>query len=674
MKRVAVGFDAAAMGGDILNFSMVRDLIARPLASIVGSTAESTSNVISGLPIGEVIDILGIVTDKLLSHLDFMMMNKKQMRTLAERISAVVLAIKGLPVNPAGQKKYAEPLARLTQTIFECGQWVVKYGDKNLIVKFLNSRTHHIKFEDLYARLANHVQDLQLGLNVQEWFDVARQKAERALDLEALSQNQGALLAMIRESTERFTDHKLQGSERAKLIDKKMGAIEEQLHALLSEHADRQAGSGEKASRFLEEALLIDYCDIELEENIGSGSFGTIYRGRYGEESVVIKEVDAVEEGPIRDEFLREVKIMSTLRSPYIIPLYGVCVHPKRSCYVMEAMEGGNLWDYLQKRGSLIPSARHQLALDIALGLVYLESQGVLHRDLKPENILVNGRGHAKLADFGLADVARRSDLPPIPAGKSSEAFRYLAPEVLSGSAYTRKSEVYSYGMILWVILTGSQPYGSVRGDVIRHVVRGGRETIPGGIEQGYRDLLLGCWEELPFKRPSLSGICGALRRLVPGVSTVGVPLVSDSKGVDVSELYPTGPRVPSEASESSYQKALALVFQGGDPVVARQLLVESSDAGHTRARTDLGLMYLKGMGGLVPDRALACQLLQQSAVEGHVRAMQVLSAELERGEDSGRHRAAINFWRQQAAEATRALAVSASTLAESSSSAQPAH
>ncbi|MFN7096237.1 MAG: protein kinase [Gammaproteobacteria bacterium] len=654
MKKITNDEKTGKMNADQTAL-FIAELTKKPLGKLMDPNAsDSLSKIIDFLPMSSILDVLKLVSDKIPAYIDAVMMNKQQMRSLAERVKAVVDATQRLPRTPDAQKKYAEPLNRLRDTVLECAEWVVAYSDKGLILRVFNSSSYQIKFEDLYSRLAEHVQDLQLGLNVQEWLDVKRQKEERDQDLEYLKNHQIALLNEIKNATEQVTDMKIKGEDRKEIISKKMSAIEHQIQLLLNANVPNEQDLEASKREAVDPRLLIDYCDIDPEEKIGEGGFGKIYRGHWGDQQVVIKEVDGMSNPIVKAEFIREVKILSQLRSAYIVQLNAVCLQNQRSCYLMEYMENGDLSVYLQKNPKLTYEQRYNLAFEIASGLVYLHARNIIHCDLKTANILVNKNGHAKLADFGLAKALNlSSSLPALPQNKSSQAWSYLAPEVLLGYPYTMKSEVYSYGMVLWEILTGKKPYAALDNDVnvIHHVTSGGRERLSGFLPEFFIQLLQDCWQELPSKRPTMNEIKAVLLAHKPVRSN---DTLSQNVSLKLESSFPTGPREVSPECDVTYQLGLNFALHNGDYVNALRLLNQAAELGHTRARTDLALIYLQGLGNTTPNPILACQLLQQSAVENHLRAMQALVQELQRGTSIAPNPQAVSFWQDQISSAEK--------------------
>lgn len=150
------------------------------------------------------------------------------------------------------------------------------------------------------------------------------------------------------------------------------------------------------------------------------------------------------------------------------IPLLLICFHlmaqfiaacrkPPVYCVITEYLSEGSLRAYLHKLEckSLPLQKLIAIALDIARGMDYIHSQGVIHRDLKPENVLIDQDFHLKVADFGIAcEEAYCDSLADDPG-----TYRWMAPEMIKHKSYGRKVDVYSFGLILWEMVAGTIPY-----------------------------------------------------------------------------------------------------------------------------------------------------------------------------------------------------------------------
>lgn len=140
-----------------------------------------------------------------------------------------------------------------------------------------------------------------------------------------------------------------------------------------------------------------------------------------------------------------------------ITQFIAACRKPLVYCVVTEYLSEGSFRAYLHKLEKKTISLQKLIAfaLDMAHGMEYIHSQGVIHRDLKPENILINGDFRLKIADFGIACEDGSCDLLADDPG----TYRWMAPEMIKRKSYGRKVDVYSFGLILWEMLTGTLPY-----------------------------------------------------------------------------------------------------------------------------------------------------------------------------------------------------------------------
>lgn len=140
-----------------------------------------------------------------------------------------------------------------------------------------------------------------------------------------------------------------------------------------------------------------------------------------------------------------------------LMQFVGECRKPPVFCIVTEYLSAGSLRAYLHKlEHKSVPLQKLiAMALDISQGMEYVHSQGIIHKDLKPENILINQDFQLKIADFGIACEEAHCDLLCDDPG----TYRWMAPEIIKRKHYDRKVDVYSFGLILWEMMTGFIPY-----------------------------------------------------------------------------------------------------------------------------------------------------------------------------------------------------------------------
>ncbi|MBS0351375.1 MAG: protein kinase, partial [Proteobacteria bacterium] len=281
--------------------------------------------------------------------------------------------------------------------------------------------------------------------------------------------------------------------------------------------------------------LQIPFRELEYDkkaDKIGSGSYGEVYRGWWqGKQSVAVKELTGTLTVEAEKDLYREAGIMAHIaqvsKEPYpTVRLFGLAVEKPNYALVMEYVPNGTLFDLLQlySEAKLPWDLRYQLAADIADGIALLHCQHILHRDLRSHNILLNiidGRLRAKLSDFGLSTV-KTSVRTHSTVAKKTESVgtrAWMAPELHKrGGQSSPASDIYSYGMVLWELLTHATPFADAQGDtslISDWVTKGETETIPGDCPPKLSELIKKCWALKPEDRILLDRVQQELAALV---------------------------------------------------------------------------------------------------------------------------------------------------------------
>ncbi|XP_056139719.1 mitogen-activated protein kinase kinase kinase 10 [Lampris incognitus] len=266
-----------------------------------------------------------------------------------------------------------------------------------------------------------------------------------------------------------------------------------------------------------ESPLEIDFTELLLEEVIGAGGFGKVYKGVWRGEEVAVKAArqDPDEDISATAESVRqEARLFWMLRHPNIIALRGVCLREPNLCLVMEYARGGALNRALAGK-KVPPRVLVNWAVQIATGMDYLHNQTfvpVIHRDLKSSNILIlepvewddlSGKT-LKITDFGLAREWHQTT-------KMSAAgtYAWMAPEVIKLSLFSKSSDVWSFGVLLWELLTGEVPYREIDALAVAYGVAMNKLTlpIPSTCPEPFAQLLGECWSPNPHSRPSFTCI-----------------------------------------------------------------------------------------------------------------------------------------------------------------------
>uniref|UniRef100_A0A453HV54 non-specific serine/threonine protein kinase n=1 Tax=Aegilops tauschii subsp. strangulata TaxID=200361 RepID=A0A453HV54_AEGTS len=231
---------------------------------------------------------------------------------------------------------------------------------------------------------------------------------------------------------------------------------------------------------------------------IHAGSCGTVYHALWYGSDVAVKVFSRQEysEEMIRT-FRQEVSLMKKLRHPNIILFMGAVASQERLCIVTEFLPRGSLFRLLRKTtGKLDPRRRVHMAIDIARGMNYLHSSSptVVHRDLKSSNLLVDKNWTVKVADFGLSRLKIETFLTT-KTGKGTP--QWMAPEVLRNEPSNEKSDVYSYGVVLWELVTQKIPWDTLNTMQVIGAVgfMDHRLEIPSDIDPQWVSMIESCWD-----------------------------------------------------------------------------------------------------------------------------------------------------------------------------------
>ncbi|XP_041764851.1 mitogen-activated protein kinase kinase kinase 11 isoform X2 [Anopheles merus] len=259
----------------------------------------------------------------------------------------------------------------------------------------------------------------------------------------------------------------------------------------------------------------IQYHELDLKEVIGVGGFSKVHRAFLNGEEVAVKASRQDDEFEVaRQNVLQEAKLFWSLKHPNIVSLKGVCLDPKTLCLVMEYARGGSLNKILAGR-KIPPNVLVDWAIQIARGMKYLHCEApisVIHRDLKSSNVLISEsiqHGHLlnktlKITDFGLAREAYRTTRM-----SAAGTFAWMPPEVIKSGTYSKASDVWSYGVLLWELLTGETPYKGFDSLSVAYGVAVNTLAlpIPKTCPESWGKLMKSCWEIDPHRRPSFKDI-----------------------------------------------------------------------------------------------------------------------------------------------------------------------
>uniref|UniRef100_A0A8C7VDK1 receptor protein-tyrosine kinase n=1 Tax=Oncorhynchus mykiss TaxID=8022 RepID=A0A8C7VDK1_ONCMY len=278
----------------------------------------------------------------------------------------------------------------------------------------------------------------------------------------------------------------------------------------------------------------LEWSDIKFQDVIGEGNFGQVLKARIKKDGLrmdaAIKRMKEYASKDDHRDFAGELEVLCKLgHHPNIINLLGACEHRGYLYLAIEFAPHGNLLDFLRKSrvletdpafaianstaSTLTSQQLLHFAADVARGMDYLAQKQFIHRDLAARNILVGDNFVAKIADFGLSrgqEVYVKKTMGRLPV-------RWMAIESLNYSVYTTNSDVWSYGVLLWEIVSlGGTPYcGMTCAELHEKLPQSYRLEKPLNCDDEVYDLMGQCWREKPYERPSFQQILVSLNRML---------------------------------------------------------------------------------------------------------------------------------------------------------------
>lgn len=298
---------------------------------------------------------------------------------------------------------------------------------------------------------------------------------------------------------------------------------------LLSEHDLKE---------FKEEfkSALLSCSDIDLEDEIGEGAFGVVYKGIVRRsnrcELVAVKTIRNCGSETDLINFLRESALMRDFNHPNVLGLCGVCLDtPKKEpLIVLPYMANGDLRDYLRnKRGDspsvdVYPEGLSELSLmifchQIALGMEYLEGKHFVHRDLAARNCMIDSDMRVKVADFGMARDMHSAEYYKL-THRQKLPLKWMAPESIFDGKFSSKSDVWAFAVTCWEVFSlGRSPYSGLGPyELVPFIEGGNRLSKPALCSEPMFAVLVPCWEKVPSKRPTFANIVSSLN-LIAGDS-----------------------------------------------------------------------------------------------------------------------------------------------------------
>ena len=347
------------------------------------------------------------------------------------------------------------------------------YSGKNKISKLMTSTLFKKRYEELEACVGRAIEVFQFGLHIQVGNSIHGVKND---------------VSVIKEVC--------QGS-----------SCESKAHEIAEARRSRRMRNLEKIEISSEDVCITD-------ELLGRGGFGDVYLADYNGRNAAAKVFHIPEnDRGIHKSFLLELETMIRLRSPYTVNVYGAITSlDDRFVLVMELISGGDLRNLLKRSSSIDPC---KIVGDICAGMQFLHSRNTIHGDLKSANVLIDGNGQAKIADFGTSRWAHKTmstglvTMNTAWSKNTQMSLAWSAPEIVNlESSSTYSTDVYSFGMVVYEVLTRKLPWHNLArpSDITARVINGVRPTdIPGNSPEYLKSAMNMCWVQDSGDRPTFN-------------------------------------------------------------------------------------------------------------------------------------------------------------------------
>ncbi|PRP82071.1 putative leucine-rich repeat receptor-like protein kinase [Planoprotostelium fungivorum] len=259
---------------------------------------------------------------------------------------------------------------------------------------------------------------------------------------------------------------------------------------------------------------VIPFSELEEQVMIGSGAYGVVYKASWRSNTVAVKQVRSEHINTDQmQSFLDEATLVQSMRPhPNVVLFMGYTFPPDPLSIVTEFCEGGCLLDYLSTHGDDVTQEKKDgIILGIAKGVLHLHQEKIIHRDLAARNILLSKHLEAKVSDFGMSRQVQTKDSASTTASNIGPV-KWMSPEAITKREYSPKSDAFSFGVVIWEILTCKEPWADVpMVEVAINVIGDQRLTIPADTTPTLQAIMKGVWMASPDDRPDFFQICNWL-------------------------------------------------------------------------------------------------------------------------------------------------------------------
>lgn len=523
--------------------------------------------------------------------------NQAQCQRLGERINVVMSSLKGLNEIPQTQN-FKDALIFLKNNLEECRKFINKFCDRTWFKRVIKAGNDAKKFTDLNQSLQQSLQQLSLGIQVQQLADHADDLADQQKDEALISELLEKILGLHQAEKEKLISirnaqgkQELAQQEQAQLLMKQIASVKKHLlnqQKFFSIHLPKQA--------------IVSFHELDFHEKMCQYPEKTVYTGSYKTQTITIEIYHLAPEQNILLE--NEVIKLHSLRHSHLLPFYGICLEEERVL----------VWKKATALAKLLPhrftnELVKQVLEQVAQGLLYLHEQRLNYGSFSLNEIYLDSYQQAYLSNFSGCADHRLSKLKCRLEPNSP----WVAPEIRKGLIPSNAADIYSFGWLMWCLLSNCIPFqGSSEEQIKIHLSKGEREKIPADFHLEYISLINACWQENAANRPSMVEVIARLSNLKPDLTIRARvrPAIEDFKS-DVQ---------PKALSPRSLCNIAAEYEQKNENEKARNCYIQAADQGYIQAKVNLSLFLLKGKGGK-QDVKKGMHLLQEAAKSNNIIA-----------------------------------------------------
>ncbi|CAM9372107.1 unnamed protein product [Discosporangium mesarthrocarpum] len=414
-------------------------------------------------------------------------------------------------IQSSPMPEFLQPLVQdILLTIKKISQLLEEFSKKSLLGQFSMSWVCKRSFDDADRAVLKALNSLDMDLDNELLLQV---RSMKPVVLEVDTTAEEAIKSQIDQDEAR--------KARVEKISTSLTKLMCQLEA-----------KGEQKVRL--KNLQIDKAELTFlsDKPIAIGGFSSVYRAVHKHEVRAVKTAsikallicgDEAQLEKVCARFMKELEILAQMHSPFIVSVKNAFISPEEMGLVMEYAERGSLRAVLQNvedRSTMTMTMKHTILQDVAAGECYLYEHRVQHRDLKSPNILITHSWRAKVSDFGLSKTMDDISDSGTRVGLREGTLFWKAPELLQsggsdGAMFTEKSDVYSYGVVVWEVMCGkgARPWQGYRqSEIIQRVTGGATLKLTRTSPLPAKKLMEECWRKQPCARPSFAEITTMLQ------------------------------------------------------------------------------------------------------------------------------------------------------------------